>query len=74
MENSKKSAGEKHSRTILKAISWRLFGSITTFGVTFFMTDSINIATTVSAIELLSKIFLFYLHERVWIKINNAIS
>lgn len=63
---------ERHSFTILKAVSWRLVGTATTFGVTFSLTNSLNIATAVGIAEFLSKIVLFYVHERVWIKINRA--
>lgn len=64
---------ESRSRTLIKSISWRLLGTLTTFGATLSITKSLNIATTVGAIELFAKIFLFYLHERIWIKINNTI-
>lgn len=61
---------ENNLRILLKAISWRVFGTLTTITATFTFTNSLNIATAVGAIEMISKIILFYVHEKIWIKIN----
>ena len=64
---------ESHTRTWIKSISWRLLGTATTFCATFSITNSLDIATAVGAIELIAKTFLYYVHERIWIRINNII-
>ena len=64
---------ESHARTWMKSISWRILGTLTTVGATFSITNNFNIATAVGAIELVAKIFLFYMHERLWIKISKVI-
>ncbi|WP_448529086.1 DUF2061 domain-containing protein [Raineya sp.] len=57
------------SRSLAKAISWRITGSIDTFVVSWIFTQNIPTATAVSIIEFASKIFLYYLHEKIWEKI-----
>ena len=61
---------ESHTISLMKSISWRIVGTLTTFSVTFTITDSVGYAAAVGGIELVAKIFLFYLHERIWIKIH----
>jgi sulfate adenylyltransferase large subunit len=59
-------ASESHSRSVLKAISWRTTGSVDTFLVTWFITGSTAFAGGVAATEILTKIVLYYFHERIW--------
>jgi len=60
---------EKHYRSLVKAVSWRLTGSMDTLFITFLITRQIKWAFYVSGVELFTKIFLYYVHERVWNKI-----
>ena len=60
---------EKHYRSFVKAVSWRLTGSVDTMVISFLITGRIKWALTISGVELFTKIFLFYVHERVWNKI-----
>jgi uncharacterized membrane protein len=60
---------EKHYRSLVKAVSWRLTGSLDTMIISFLVTGKIRWALTISGVELFTKIFLYYVHERVWIKI-----
>ncbi len=61
--------GEAHSRSLLKAVSWRLTGSIDTFTIGFIVTGRIGIAGTIASVEIVTKIVLYYLHERAWMAI-----
>jgi len=61
---------EGHSRSLLKAISWRITGTLDTFVISFFVTGKPAIAGSIAATELLTKVALFYGHERLWAKIN----
>ncbi len=58
--------GESHFRSIAKAISWRTTGSIDTFIVTLVITGSAVFAGSIAVAEILTKITLYYLHERIW--------
>jgi uncharacterized membrane protein len=57
---------ESHPRSFVKAVSWRILGSIDTFVWSLIMTGSAGIAGSIAGFEVLSKIFLFYFHERLW--------
>jgi uncharacterized membrane protein len=60
---------EKHYRSLVKAVSWRFTGSLDTLIISFLVTGKLKWAFTISGIELFTKIFLYYVHERVWLKI-----
>jgi uncharacterized membrane protein len=57
---------ESHPRSFLKAVSWRALGSLDTFFWSFILTGSAKVAGSIAVFEILSKIFLFYFHERLW--------
>ena len=61
---------EAHRRSLVKAVSWRVTGSIDTFILSWIITGNPMIAGTISAVEVVTKIGLFYLHERAWAKIS----
>jgi sulfate adenylyltransferase large subunit len=60
---------ESHARSIAKAASWRMTGSLDTFVIAAFITGSPRAAGAVALTEILTKTALFYFHERVWILI-----
>jgi uncharacterized membrane protein len=59
-------AGDAHRRSLAKAVSWRVTGSIDTFVLSWLITGSIKIAGSISLVEVVTKILLFYFHERLW--------
>jgi len=59
-------AREAHIRSLFKAVSWRITGTIDTFLVSFIVTGKPTIAGSIAAAELLTKIALYYGHERLW--------
>jgi uncharacterized membrane protein len=61
--------GETHSRSVLKAISWRTLGTLDTFALSWFMTGRIEIAGSIAGLEVVTKIAWYYLHERIWASI-----
>jgi uncharacterized membrane protein len=58
--------GEAHTRSFIKAVSWRATGSIDTFVISLFVTGKIGVAGTIATVEVITKIALYYFHERVW--------
>ena len=60
---------DKNYRSFIKAVSWRLTGSIDTMVISLLITGKIRWALTISGVELFTKIGLYYLHERVWERI-----
>lgn len=61
---------EKHYRSIVKAVSWRTVGTIDTMIVSYFITGNIVMAVSIGSVEVLTKMALYYLHERAWNKTN----
>lgn len=53
-------------RSLTKGISWRIIGTIDTFLVAYFWFGDIALAAPIAATEVLTKIILYYLHERLW--------
>ena len=61
---------ENNKRSLVKAISWRVFATADTFIITFLVTGTLKWALSISFIEVLTKLALYYFHERAWNKIN----
>lgn len=59
-------APEAHSRSLLKAVSWRLLGSMDTFVISYLVTGKLVFAASIASVETVTKIILFYGHERIW--------
>lgn len=57
---------ESHKRSVLKAISWRTLGSIDTFLLSWLFTSNAKAAGAIALTEVLTKIVLYYFHERAW--------
>jgi uncharacterized membrane protein len=57
---------ESHLRSMTKAVSWRIFGTLATMLIVYVFTHKIAITFYVGVFEFISKIGLFYFHERVW--------
>jgi uncharacterized membrane protein len=60
------------ARSLAKAISWRITGSIDTFIVSWIITGQPLLASGIAATEIITKIFLYWIHERIWNKINTG--
>lgn len=61
---------ERPVRSIAKAISWRATGTIDTILISWIITGSIKWAISIGGVELVTKLLLYYLHERVWNQIS----
>ena len=61
---------ENIKRTITKTISWRVIGTITTMVISYIITGTLALAFSIGIIELISKMALYYFHERAWNKIE----
>jgi len=58
------------SRSFAKALTWRTTGTIDTFLVSWLITTKPFVAASIASVEVLTKIVLYYFHERVWNKIK----
>ena len=62
-----------HKRHILKTITWRIVGTIDTIILGWLISGDPKIGLSVGGLELITKMFLYYLHERIWYKSNFGI-
>ncbi len=58
---------ESHIRSIIKGISWRIIGTLDTVVISFFLTGQIALALKIGFTEVITKVGLYYLHERAWL-------
>ena len=61
---------EKRYRSIIKGFTWRVLATLTTVGISWFITKEIELALSIGSIEVFAKMALYYFHERTWNKIN----
>ncbi len=61
---------ESHTRSILKTISWRALATLTTIILVYIFIGDVTIALSVGGIEVILKMLVYFLHERVWDKIK----
>ena len=56
------------TRSILKAISWRVIGTLDTMVLGWIITGDPIMGLKIGALELFTKFILYYIHERIWLK------
>jgi uncharacterized membrane protein len=61
---------EKPLRSVAKAISWRIVGTTDTILISWLLTGEIETAIAIGSIEVISKMLLYFGHERIWNKIT----
>ncbi len=61
---------ESHARSILKGITWRVIASATTMTVVYIVTGDLTLMASVGVVDILAKVFFYYLHERSWGKVK----
>ena len=61
---------EKLYRSLVKAISWRITGTIDTILISWLITGQVKWALSIGFVELFTKIFLYFVHERVWDRLD----
>jgi len=64
--NQQSSLKESHLRSVLKGFTWRIVATTTTIIIAYVITGEIGMALSIGAIEFVGKIFIYYLHERIW--------
>ena len=63
-------SSEKPVRSIVKAISWRMIGTLDTLVVSYLLTGKIALATSIASIDFVTKMILYFFHERIWNRIK----
>lgn len=62
--------GNSHLRHLLKATTWRVLGTLDTILLSWLITGNAMTGLKIGVSEVLTKMLLYYLHERVWFRIN----
>jgi uncharacterized membrane protein len=57
---------DSNAKSLLKSISWRIVGTIDTIIISYIITGQLVMAVSIGSVEVVSKIILYYFHERVW--------
>lgn len=68
--NANETSKEKIKRSLLKTISWRVIGTLDTILISWLITGAITLALSIGTIELISKMVLYFFHERLWNQIK----
>ena len=61
---------EKPLRSLVKSVSWRVIGTLDTVIISWFITGTLELALSIGFVELVSKMILYFCHERMWNKIT----
>ena len=57
-----------YKRHIAKTVSWRVIGTLDTMIISGIITGSWSLGLAIGGIEVITKMILYFLHERAWYK------
>ncbi|MEM6894519.1 MAG: DUF2061 domain-containing protein [Bacteroidota bacterium] len=63
---TKDKVSEKPQRSIAKSISWRIIGTLDTIIISWIVTGTLSLAFSIGLVELVTKMVLYFFHERIW--------
>ena len=69
-ELNSQSLQEKPERSVLKSITWRIVGTADTVIISWIVTGALTLAFSIGFVELLSKMILYFVHERIWNRVR----
>lgn len=61
---------ESRKRHIAKTITWRFMGTLDTMALAWIISGNPLVALQIGFAEVITKMVLYYLHERAWYKVN----
>ena len=68
LNNSMKYTKRAHIISFCKTCTWRIVASLDTFLLSWLITGNIGMGASIASLEVLTKMFLYYAHERQWEK------
>lgn len=63
---AKDATSESPKRSIVKSISWRVVGTLDTIVISWLVTGTLSLAFSIGLVELVTKMVLYFFHERIW--------
>lgn len=64
------SGPDSPARSLVKAFTWRAIGTLDTIAISWVVTNEFSLAFSIGSVELLTKMILYYFHERAWVKVR----
>lgn len=61
---------EQASRSWVKAITWRLTATTATFIISWFIAQDLAVASGIATVQLFVNFVLYFVHERVWNRVQ----
>ncbi|UCF08619.1 MAG: DUF2061 domain-containing protein [Thermoplasmata archaeon] len=61
---------ETHLRSFIKSITFRILATVTTIVLVIIFTGEVLLALGVGIAEVVSKLILYYVHERFWDRVS----
>lgn len=58
-----------HRRSLIKTLTFRLLATISTMLVVYIFTKELTLSIGIGVVETVTKLLLYYYHERLWDKI-----
>ncbi|QHI38340.1 hypothetical protein IMCC3317_37310 [Kordia antarctica] len=59
-------SSEKPLRSFVKSLSWRVIGTLDTVLISWLVTGTLSVAFAIGSIEMITKMVLYFFHERLW--------
>jgi uncharacterized membrane protein len=59
-----------NKRHIAKTVTWRVIGTLDTLLLSWFISGDMSVGIKVGGLELVTKMILYYFHERLWFNTN----
>jgi len=57
-------------RHLAKTITWRIVGTMDTILLGWIITGNFKVGMTIGGVEVITKMVLYFLHERAWYKFS----
>ena len=61
---------ESHCRSIAKAVTWRMGGTVVTFAAAWILTGNVSLSAGIGLLDTVIKVGAFYAHERMWNRVS----
>ena len=69
-KSGQKNNTTKLRRSVAKSITWRIIGTLDTIVISWVVTGKIILALSIGSVEVITKMILYVLHERIWERIQ----
>ena len=65
-DDTERTSDDQLKRSLAKTVSWRVIGTMDTIIISWIITGTLALAFSIGAVELVSKMGLYFFHERAW--------